>query len=321
MNTYTKLIRVLCLCLSILLLAGCGAKPSPEAAHATEPQETTAPQQTTAQETTVPEETIAVVEYEDHLIPTPYVDLHFPGEWASFLQTQTEEGMPYTVTFYAVLDNRQEPQELFAIQLDGDPGNAIGAVKGSDGQYAAVNAESFAFEPDDTWNDRDINIVYTMQEAMNYVLSNMVLEDISVMIPDETTAEPAPTESDGNNPGTSQPGAAVDPDDMAIDTPYVVLHYPSAWADYLTINVDDGTSYGVTYGGSVGDHPDMNLFTVWFGGDKGASLKTIKAASGEMVEIRIEVFPLELDGTWSEEERSILYAMQEDLNYLLAKLS
>lgn len=264
---------------------------------------TEAPEETTLPETLPPE---------DYVVATPYGDLTFPGQWSPFLQAKLLEGNEYAVAFYAVLDTREELQELFTIRFGGDKADALGAVQDGDGRYLPVCAQKADFVPDDTWSDQDANIVFSMQSAMDYTLMGLDMETPEVL---DTVAETQPETQ------ATQPNEQLDLSDLAIDTPYMELHYPSEWADNLSIRITEGVPYGVTYSGVVGDHAEEPLFTIWFGGEQGAPLKTFKAASGEMVEIRVEVTEFFLDGSWSEEEKNILYGMQEDLNYLLNRLA
>lgn len=310
-----KLTKLLCLTMALLLLTACGAKPADPTVSETVPTTQAAPTEPVAAETH-PQETIAILETEDHVVVTSYGNLYFPGDWAPFLQTEVTDGDPCTVLFSAVLETREQPQKLFAVTFGGEAEGAIGAVQTADGTWYAVTAETFSFTPDSTWTDRDINIVFTMQEALNHVLENLDMKDASVL---EEDVEPSTQES--SEPASGESAGNVDPDDLKLDTPYMELHYPAKWMDYLSIEVTEGDAYSVSYSGVIGSHPAQHLFTVHFGGDQGVSLKTVKGENGEMVEIRIELTELELDGTWSAEERTIITTMQEDLNYLLGKMS
>lgn len=307
-NIATKL---LCLTLALTLLTACGAKPAEvpatEATAASTEPVVTEP----AAAETLPKETIQVIETEDLTIVTSYGNLLFPGDWAPLLHTEVTDGDPCTVAFSAVLDSREAPQPLYTITLGGEAEGAVGAIQTADGTWYAVKVEIPTFTPDDTWSEQDINIVFTMQETINAVLSSLDIQDPDVLNEDVKETEPKPTQSSGK----------VDPDDLKMDTPYMELHYPAKWMDCVLIQVEEGDSYSVTYSAVIGTHPQQHLFTVHFGGSQGTSLKTIKAESGEMVEIRIELTELELDGTWSAEERSTVTSMQEDLNYLLSKMN
>jgi len=342
----------LCLCMTLLVLAGCGQKevnnaetvqtdeftsteavqteaatntetvqaettPNTEAAQTEETTnkettETEAP--TEAPEEPVPDPTQATEVKEpqttgDYIIETPYYDLHFPNEWKDFLVTETTDGTPYTVAFYANLDTRDEQQKLYTVSFGGSADTAAAAVKASDGKYIALNVENVTFVPDSSWTSRDINIVFTMQETLNYVLEKLPLEDADLL---NSPAQSGSTSGSGELPESMK-------SDLAVDTPYMELHYPSKWADNLSIKVKDGKVYSVTYACIIGSHNETELFTIYFGGKKGVPLKTIKTEDGDKVEIRINVPELSLDG-WSEDERNTAFAMQEDLNYLLLKL-
>lgn len=300
--------------LTVLTLTAC-KKPMPEQEAASVPVATAAAETVAAEaETDISEFTEDPVETvpleatatEDYLIATPYGSLPFPGEWSPFLHTQQEtEGDAHIVSFFAQLDNRQEPQPLFSIHFHGDPEQADGAIKDADGAYVAVRGEKADFRPDETWTDRDSNIVYTMQQAMDYVLMGLNLEDPAVL----------------NQSGDPQSDEQQNREAFTLDTPYTELRYPSQWSDQLSIEIHEKEVYGVTYCAVIGSHEAKDLFTVWFGGEAGTSLKTIKIPSGELVEIRIEMAEIPFDDSWTEEEKSTVFRMQEDANYLISHLS
>lgn len=320
------------LLVAVLLLTACGRKKNVE----TTIPETEATMETTAPAATVPETVATTPEAitlpapaEDHIIETPYGNLCFPGDWAPFLKTEITEN-PYTVAFFAVLDNREAPQKLFAISFGGKAENAAAAVKTAEG-YAAVSVIYESFEPDASWSDGEVNIVYSMQEALNAVLENLPLEDADVLLPNKipggisgTDNQVSQEQLQKEQPEAAKPGDAELPEsmkeDLAIDTPYMELHYPSKWADNLSIQLNEENAFAVGYYCSIDGHEDMQLFTVYFGGQQGVPLKTIKTEAGEMVEIRIEVPELSLDDSWAEDEKSVAFAMQEDLNYLISKM-
>ena len=214
----------------------------------------------------------------------------------------------------------------FCKLFGGKAEEAVVALKTADG-YTALAIQQENFMPDETWSDRDINIVFTMQEALNTVLENLLLEDVDVLLPTQAPAGTSQTDAQTpqQKPQEAAPGPAELPEsmkeDLAIDTPYMELHYPSKWADNLSIQVQEENGFAVGYYCSIGDHADLQLFTVYFGGEVGAPLKTFKTEAGETVEVRIEVPELSMDSSWTEEEKSLAYAMQEDLNYLIGKLS
>lgn len=234
-------------------------------------------------------------------LKTPYCTLQYPKEWGDFLRVEVKEGNPYTLTYFADL-NSGKTQELFTISFGGSQEGALGTVTAG-GKAVPLHVSSVDFQPDGSWSDEEINIVYTMQEAMNDLLDAMPIETAS-----------QPPQGDPNLP-------KEDGEEMIIDTPYGELRYPSRWKDYLDLKVNDKNGYSVEFRCSVGGHAPVSLFVVHYGGSKGIAVATGKDSSGKSVEIRLEVLEIDLNDAWSDEDMRIVAAMQEDLNFLLSKLS
>lgn len=233
---------------------------------------------------------------------TPYCTLKYPKELAGYLRVEVSDGNPYTATYYADLESGKT-QELFSISFGGSSESALGTVTTSAGETVPVHVSSADFQPDSSWSDREINIVFIMQEAMNDVLDSMAM----------TTVD-QPSQGGPNLPED-------DGEEMVIDTPYGELRYPSRWKDYLEVVVNEKSGYAVEFWCKMDGHDAVKLFTVHYGGSKGIAASTAKDSNGKTVEVRMEVQELDLNDTWSNEEKSIAAAMQEDLNYLLSNLS
>lgn len=233
-------------------------------------------------------------------LKTPYCTLKYPQEWAGFLRVEISESDVYTATYYADLESGKS-QELFTISFGGSMESAIGTITAS-GKTVPVHASSTDFQPDSSWTDQESYIVFSMQEAMNFLLDAMPIETAS-----------QPPQGDPNLP-------EEDGKEMVIDTPYGGLHYPSRWKDYLEVKVNDKNGYSVEFLCKVEGHDPVALFVVHYGGSKGIAVSTAKDANGKSVDVRMEVLEIDLDATWSEDDKSIVAAMQEDLNYLLSKL-
>ena len=69
------------------------------------------------------------------------------------------------------------------------------------------------------------------------------------------------------------------------------------------------------------DHDPALLFTVVFETANGHASGVITAENGSQTDLAIVIHDLELIGDWSDGEIDIVYAMQEDMNYLLNMLS
>lgn len=276
----------------------------PETTEAAETTEATdATEATDGIEATEPssgKETEPVKKEDYSTIKTPYGTLKFPKEWAGFLRVTIKEGNVYTLTYFADLESGKS-QELFSISFGGSMDGAVGTVTVG-GKKVPVSVKTVEFKPDASWSQKEINIVYTMQEAMNQVLDSLSVEYIT------NTPEDQPDLPQDNG------------EEMVIDTPYAELRYPSRWKDYLDLKFNDKNGYSVEFRCKIEGHDPVVLFIVHFGGDQGIPVGTGKDNSGKDVEIRLEVPEQNLDNSWSDEHKRIVTAMQEDLNVLLSKL-
>lgn len=269
----------------------------------TEPSVSTEPMQTPSEST--PEETEEVTEPEVETVPetpdveieTPYCTLYFPGEWEELLQVEQVKGDVHKVIFSCKLDDSRTV-ELFRFLFGGEDG--IGAVKAPDGKLINVSVKSAEIKPEDDWTTSQINMVFSMQEALNEVLAGLDL------VEHEVTTEPTVIPEDDT------------PSDL--DTPYGMLQYPARWDKYLVTKISEKNGYSIKFSAKIGDHKAEHLFTVYFGGDKGIEATTVKDSKGKEVALRLVVAEPELDSSWSDDERLILLAMQEDMNYLLSNL-
>lgn len=229
-------------------------------------------------------------------IVTPYCTLYYPGEWEELLHVEQVEGDVYTVKFFCKLEGEGNI-ELFHILFGGEEG--FGTIKATDGKLVNVAAKSMEITPKDSWTTSQMNIVFTMQEALNEVLSGLALVEVEATEPTVIPEDDTPSD---------------------LDTPYGTLKYPARWDEYLVTKVNKKDDYSIKFSAKIGSHSEEHLFTVYFGGDKGMEAGTVKDSSGKEVTLRLEVAEPELDGSWTEDERIILLAMQEDMNYLLTNL-
>lgn len=114
------------------------------------------------------------------------------------------------------------------------------------------------------------------------------------------------------------------PDDsreaIEIATKYGTLLYPKEWESNLRTEVVDKEEYKVEFYGTVEGKTEQHLFDLLFNGTEGYNLGTLTTETGEAVQINIESYDFELDDTWTEDERFVLYSMQEDINYIIGML-
>lgn len=255
---------------------------------------------------TVPEETVEILEYVDNTIRTPYFTLYYPEAFADHLVVVNKSESPYTLEFYAMLENRPE-QRIFDICLGADIQGNMGMVQTDAGEIR-VNLTFYEFAPGEDWTEGEINTILAMQDAANDMIGELPLTQEQGSAPQPEIQETAPESSIVNV--------------YSIRTPYCTLQYPVVWKDYLVteqMEADADGVYRVRFYGKVAAHEQCLLFTLLFGGDEGNQLGAIMGDDDQFVTVNIQMEELELSG-WAEEDAQILYSMQEAVNELISQL-
>lgn len=260
-------------------------------------------------------------------ISTPYGPIYISDNWEGLLKVDQIAGDPYQVIFTADLAEDVK-QDLFTLYFGGKAEGSLGGFRAADGKLIPVRASTVEIRPQSHWTSDQTMLLQVMQEELNDVLEMLKLEQIpedapvsTTTAPAQTTPPPTPTTTAPPQTTTQTPTTppSTDPVDFAIDTPYCELHYPAKWASELELAVDDSQGYSVAFYGKVGGSR-IHLFTVYFGGSQGIFVKTIQAPGAGEVEVRIDISELTVDDAWSDADARRIFAMQEDMNYLLSKL-
>lgn len=100
-----------------------------------------------------------------------------------------------------------------------------------------------------------------------------------------------------------------------IETKYGSLYYPKKWESQVRIEIDENDEYTVKFYGTVEGKEEQHLFNVVFG-EKGNKLGSFEK-DGETVTVCLDFEENTMNDEWTEEEKNIIYAMQEDINYLI----
>lgn len=146
-----------------------------------------------------------------------------------------------------------------------------------------------------------------------------------------TTTVDRSGETDATLPADAQEASPTTVDDtedapltatnaVVIDTPYGTLYYPKTWSSYVKYS---GETSGDTYAESFYcciKEQEIPLFTIYFNAaDKGFEAGSV-SKDGQAVPVTVELHEWEPDETWTEDETTTLYAMQESVNEVLAAL-
>lgn len=109
-------------------------------------------------------------------------------------------------------------------------------------------------------------------------------------------------------------------EDIAIHTEYGDLHYSAQWKEFLlTEQSTKGETVEVVFSAQINDE-SFPLFNIVIGNEDGNPAGTILADDGTQRNVYVHMKEIVESDTLNEDEQNRLYAMQEDINYLLDSL-
>lgn len=229
-------------------------------------------------------------------IETNYCDLHYPSKWE---ETVIIEKQGDSVAFRADLKN-QGVHPLFDVCFGIENGFFYDMIRAKDGSEIGVYLVVHPVSGDGTLNQETVDLLYAMQEDMNYLCKRLPALGV-----------PQPTEPEETIVGNTG--------DIEIPTPCGTLTYPGVWEPYLEMHVTDGEHYVIEFCANVDGHPQQHLFTIRIGADIDGAYQ-ITDENGTVFLLELERLSIDLDDSWSQEQADILYAMQEAAEQLLQGL-
>lgn len=120
-------------------------------------------------------DTAVKVDHRDpYSVVTKYCDLSYPEEWDSLFRTEIVEGDVYTVDFYGLVEGKED-QLLFSVVF-GDSNNVFGYLTTDEGKVS-VGLNVSEFFPSDDWTASEADLIYGMQEEVNYVLEKLQMNE------------------------------------------------------------------------------------------------------------------------------------------------
>ena len=109
-------------------------------------------------------------------------------------------------------------------------------------------------------------------------------------------------------------------EEVVIGTVYGDLYYPAQWEEFLQVDqTEDDECVQVAFSGKI-DDTVYPLFTIIIGSGDGISAGTLTGKDGTQRTVYVQISEVTGNATLSQIELNRLYAMQEDLNYLIDNL-
>ena len=103
-----------------------------------------------------------------------------------------------------------------------------------------------------------------------------------------------------------------------VKTDYVNLYYPKKWKNQIEIEESDDSNTVLFYA-TIKDKDKQHLFDILFNSEEGYKIGTVEK-DGKAVSVNLISYDLEFDSNWTEDEKLIVIAMQEDVNYIMGML-
>lgn len=128
------------------------------------------------------------------------------------------------------------------------------------------------------------------------------------------------TEMINNDKEETSSAVEAESEEIKIETAYGTLYYPKQWEDFVSIEQnEEDDKIVVSFAATISD-TSYPLFEVTIGGNEGTSVGEITDSEGTKRTVYMQAGELEEDPNLTETEQKRLYAMQEDLNYVIDHL-
>lgn len=105
-----------------------------------------------------------------------------------------------------------------------------------------------------------------------------------------------------------------------IETAHCDLYYPLKWKDQVRVEIVDAAPYTAKFYATVEGKEEVQIFDIVFADEEGIALGYLKGEKGEQIPVNFISYEMELGADWTEKEQDVVYAMVEDVNYILGML-
>jgi hypothetical protein len=119
---------------------------------------------------------------------------------------------------------------------------------------------------------------------------------------------------------TTSAAEKAEDDSVEIETDYGTLYYPAEWSSYLKTEIIDGDDAAFVKFKAEVDQQEYLLFDIEIGSGFGDYCGTITDAQGNKHDVFVVIETLPDLTALSQDQQDMIYAMQEDNEYVIAHL-
>lgn len=239
-----------------------------------------------------PEETEAVGTEES--VETGFGTLTYTDFWNGGLRIAEEEGR---ISGFGTVPGKPE-LKLFEISVGGDGETSAGMYTDENGQQVPVFLTVPELTVDADWTEEEQRAIYAMQNVLNDILDQLELSPVEQ--PKETEAVP---------------------EDVTVTTTYGAVTYPGQYNGKLRIAQDTSNGYRIRAFATMPGKAELHLFDIVIGNKGAVYAGVLTDPYGNRKDVYLNVADLNLDDSWTEEERNEISRMQDLLNDFCEQLA
>ncbi len=136
-----------------------------------------------------------------------------------------------------------------------------------------------------------------------------------------STSSVAEIETETSDAAASYAESVSVPEYLTISTDYGDLYYPDQWEEFIQIDEEKEDESTTLFFKAVINSNEYELFDIQISGESDSeSAGTLTAEDGSTSDIYISMKEIADTGNLTEGETDRLYAMQEDINYIIDNL-
>lgn len=135
-----------------------------------------------------------------------------------------------------------------------------------------------------------------------------------------TEAQTQATEAEETTIATEAVQETVPPDCVVVSTPYGNLQYQDQWMEFMSVDqVRNGDDLVVTFSALIND-VKYPLFELTIGAGDGNAAGQITDANGVRRDVYVHMMEIVDTAALTDSEQNRIFAMQEDINYVIENL-
>ncbi|MCD7881395.1 MAG: hypothetical protein LUG47_07010 [Clostridiales bacterium] len=152
------------------------------------------------------------------------------------------------------------------------------------------------------------------------LLGTLLILGLLVACSSSSTSEESLSTENAENSNIDEDALSGSQEDIIISTQYGDLYYPEQWTEFVkTTQENSGDAVVVKFEAEINGNT-YELFEVTINGDGGTSVGEITDADGVAWNVAVNLNELPETSELTEGEQNRLYAMQEDINYIIDNL-